>query len=143
MIALLLVPAALQAAAMAADEGYFHRRRGLPRWERRGHPIDTLSVAIAYAYLALASPTTTHAEIFALIAFASCVIVTKDEPIHARLCTAGEHWLHAILFVLHPIVFACFAALWWQHVTTPIALQLALTIAFGLYQITYWRDRQS
>jgi len=38
MRALFLVPAALQALVMLGDEGWFHRRRGLPRFvDIRGH----------------------------------------------------------------------------------------------------------
>jgi len=28
---------------MGVDEFYFHRRRGLPRWERLAHPLDTMT----------------------------------------------------------------------------------------------------
>lgn len=137
-VALLLVPALLQAAAMAADEGYFHHRRGLPRWERLGHPVDTLTVALAYAWLVAAAPGPHALAVYAALALVSCLVVTKDEWIHARLCTPGEHWLHAVLFVLHPIVFAGFGLLWWRGHATPVVAQLALTAAFGVYQIAYW-----
>jgi hypothetical protein len=136
---LLLVPAALQAAAMAVDEGWFHRRRGLPRWERLGHPIDTATVALAYGFLAAAAPSQTHAAIYAALVAASCLVITKDEWIHARACTPGEHWLHAVLFVLHPIAFAAFGVLWWTGHPGPVHAQLALTIAFAIYQLVYWR----
>ena len=137
-----VIAAALaQGAALAVDEAWFHRRRGLPRWERLGHPIDTLSAALAVGWLAIAAPSPHQLAIAIALALASCLVITKDEWVHARACAPGEHWLHAILFVLHPIVFACFAALWWQHVTTPIEIQLALTITFGAYQVTYWRSR--
>ncbi len=40
----LFIPFALQTCCMAVDEVHFHRQRGLPRWERLGHPLDTLTV---------------------------------------------------------------------------------------------------
>jgi hypothetical protein len=40
----LFIPFALQMCCMAVDEVHFHRQRGLPRWERLGHPLDTLTV---------------------------------------------------------------------------------------------------
>ena len=141
MIALLLAPALAQAIAMAIDEGYFHRRRGLPRWERLGHPVDTATVALAYAWLALAPPTPAHAAVFAAIALASCLVVTKDEWIHARVCAPGEHWLHAVLFVLHPIAFAGVAVLWWRGLPWPARAQVALALAFATYQLVYWSPR--
>ena len=39
---LLYLPFAVQGLAILVDEFWFHHRRGLPRWERLGHPIDTL-----------------------------------------------------------------------------------------------------
>src|ERR1019366_3333568 len=33
-----------------------HQRRGLPRWERLGHPLDTLSVAGCYGWLVATGP---------------------------------------------------------------------------------------
>jgi len=139
MRAVLLVPALLQAAAMAVDEGWFHRRRGLPRWERIGHPVDTASVALCYAWLLAAPPSPVNLGVYAALGLASCLIVTKDEWIHARVCTPGEHWLHAVLFVLHPVVFAGFAAWWWSSgPALVIAGQLALTLGFGIHQVLYW-----
>jgi 2-polyprenyl-6-hydroxyphenyl methylase/3-demethylubiquinone-9 3-methyltransferase len=137
MLALCIVPIAVQAIAMAVDEGYFHRRRGLPRWERIGHPLDTLSIAVCLAWL-LVAPRGAALPVYAGLAVVSCVFVTKDEPIHAKLCTAGEHWLHAILFVLHPIVLAAFAWLWWAGRLGAIATQLAFVLGFLAYQIVYW-----
>lgn len=139
MQALLVAPAILQAAAMAVDEGWFHRRRGLPRWERVGHPVDTLSVALCYAWLVVAAPSSTNLIVFAALAAFSCLVVTKDEWVHARLCSPGEQWLHAVLFVLHPIVFAGFAAIWWSGRNPEVLVaQLTLTAAFGTYQLLYW-----
>ena len=137
---LIYLPALLQGGAMVVDEGVFHRRRGLGRWERLGHPIDTLSVAAVYAWL-LAVPVGAPAAIpgFLAIAIGSCLLVTKDEPVHARVCGAGEQWLHAVLFLLHPIAFgAAFfvargAGSRWFLVGT-----LAATVAFGAWQLLYW-----
>jgi hypothetical protein len=138
MTLLLVAPALVQTALMAIDEGWFHRRRGLPRFERLGHPVDTASVALAYAWLAAVPPTRGHAAVFAALALASCLTVTKDEWIHARVCTPGEHWLHALLFVLHPIALAGFGVLWWTHHRAPVAVALALTVGFGAYQLIAW-----
>src|SRR5262245_62756094 len=47
----LLIPFILQTFCMAVDEFYFHRRRGLPRWERLGHPLDTLAALACFVWL--------------------------------------------------------------------------------------------
>ncbi len=51
MFYFLAVPFALQGLAILVDEFYFHRRRGLPIWERWGHPLDTLSLLICWLFL--------------------------------------------------------------------------------------------
>ena len=144
-LALALVPVALQGAVMLVDEIAFHRRRGLPRWERIGHPLDTLTVALCVAWLVATRPGSGALTVYAALAVFSTLFVTKDEWVHARLCSAGEHWLHALLFALHPIVFAALGALWWtgEH-RAVLAVQLGLVLALGAYQVVYWnliRDR--
>jgi hypothetical protein len=136
MLAVLLLPIVLQASVMAVDEGVFHRRRGLPRWERLGHPVDTLSVAAAYAWLAAGGGLAGYA----VLAAVSSLLITKDEPVHARVCSPGEHYCHALLFVLHPTVFLAVGLAWWSGRATWLpAAMLVLTFTFALYQLVYWR----
>ncbi len=138
MIALLALPLALQAVAMFFDEVHFHRRRGLSRWERVGHPLDTLTVLACFA-VAIAAPCTTRSlVVYIALASFSCLFVTKDEPVHARDCSPGEHWLHAVLFVLHPVALAAVAVLWMRGLHKFVLAQAALTFAFGAYQLLYW-----
>lgn len=139
MLAVLLVAPLVQAAAMLADEGVFHRRRGLPRWERIGHPLDTSTAGVCYAWLLANRPSSYALSVYAALAMVSCLFITKDEIVHARLCEPMETWLHAVLFVLHPVVFVSFGAIWMLGLgTTWIYAALAATIAFGLYQTIYW-----
>lgn len=136
----LIAPMLLQGLAMLVDEGVFHRRRGLPRWERIGHPLDTLTVVLTFGFALFTDPAAPHAlPAYVALALFSSIFVTKDEPVHARVCGPGEQWLHAVLFVLHPVVFLCYALLWRGGGHRGVmALQLALTAAFGLYQLIYW-----
>jgi hypothetical protein len=142
----LLFPAFLQMLAMLFDEGVFHRKRGLPAWERVGHPLDTLTVAVCYAWL-VASPPGPHAlAVYVGLAGFSCLFVTKDEFVHARLCEPAEGWLHSILFVLHPVVFLAFGVLWYSAPASGpagqgaffVRAQLVATLGFCLYQVLYW-----
>jgi hypothetical protein len=141
-----VVAFAAQAAAMAVDECRFHRRRGLPRWERIGHPLDTITVLACYGWLVAMPPSRPMLFVYGgLVAFSS-LFVTKDEPLHARRCTPGEHWVHALLFVIHPIVLGAAGAIWW-YAELPhdlFAIPLGLTGLFGLYQVAYWhlKDRR-
>lgn len=138
MLILVILPLALQGIAMIVDEGWFHRRRGLPRWERIGHPIDTLSIALCLGWLVLAERTTDALWVYGALAAGSTLLVTKDEGVHARRCSAGEHWVHALLFVLHPIVLAALAVAWWRGHGGVVAGQLVAVVGFLAYQIVYW-----
>jgi hypothetical protein len=147
MTALLLVPLGLQSVAMIVDEFYFHRQRGLPKWERWGHPIDTLSVLAVYA-VALWVPYTTFAlYVFLALAAFSSLLITKDEWVHSRVCKPGEQWLHAILFVLHPVVLASLGAVWassairfadLQSLKPAIGIGAAMTLLMLVHQVVYW-----
>lgn len=142
MVVLIVAVFVLQAAAMLVDERVFHRRRGLPRWERIGHPLDTATVLACYAWLLLVPPSRSTAVMYVVLVMFSSAFVTKDEPLHAERCPPREHWLHAILFVLHPMVLLGAGWLWWTaqlHVL--IVAQLVLTAVFGVYQILYWSPR--
>jgi 2-polyprenyl-6-hydroxyphenyl methylase / 3-demethylubiquinone-9 3-methyltransferase len=142
VIAACFVPIGLQALAMIVDEAHFHRRRDLPRWERLGHPLDTLTIVLCLVWLLAGGGM----AIYIALAIASTLFVTKDEWVHAKHCTAGEQWLHAVLFALHPIVLAAFGYLAWRGETGLLVGQLAITVAFMAYQLIYWnvlRDRAS
>ncbi|HEY5951987.1 MAG TPA: bifunctional 2-polyprenyl-6-hydroxyphenol methylase/3-demethylubiquinol 3-O-methyltransferase UbiG [Kofleriaceae bacterium] len=147
MIAVCLIAIGLQAAAMIVDEFWFHRRRGLPTWERLGHPLDTLTIVSCLAWLLATPPNAAVAvPVYAGLAIFSTLFVTKDEGVHARLCGGGEHWLHSVLFAMHPIVLAAFAWLWWHGERSLLIGQLAVTLAFMTYQLVYWnviRDRRN
>jgi 2-polyprenyl-6-hydroxyphenyl methylase/3-demethylubiquinone-9 3-methyltransferase len=139
LVTLFLIPIALQMVAMAVDEGVCHRKRELPRWERIGHPLDTLTIAICLAWLVAMPRGAAHAlSVYVALAAASTLFVTKDEPVHARMCTPAEHWLHALLFVLHPVVLGAFAVMWWTGHARLLVVQLAIVGAFGVYQLVYW-----
>ena len=143
MLPLLLFPALLQGLAMFVDEFVFHRKRGLPRWERLGHPLDTLSAAACYAWLVCVPAQQPHAlAVYVGLCAFSCLFITKDELVHAKLCEPRELWLHAVLFVLHPIVFLAFGVVW-RSGRDAWVLRGALgsTLAVLAYQFSYWNVR--
>ena len=75
---------------------------------------------------------------FIILAILSCLFIAKDEWVHARLCSGGEQWLHALLFVLHPLLFIAAWILWKSGETGWLAAQMMLTASFMLYQTVYW-----
>jgi hypothetical protein len=132
------IPLALQALCMLVDELYFHRARGLPRWERIGHPLDTLSVLACYAVALSLTPEIRNLGFYVAVSALSCLLVTKDELVHAQHCQPLEQWLHAVLFILHPIVLGVGALLWLNQERTLLWLSASLTAAFACYQALYW-----
>jgi hypothetical protein len=153
VFALLAVPFVIQALALSFDEFVCHRRRGLPRWECIGHPLDTASVFLPVAVVIFRPLDLLSFIVFCLAALFSCLFVTKDEWVHARECNAVEHWLHSVLFVCHPLVFVSTGVLWswrdvphvfgldpqWNSVAqNAIFMQFSVLILFCLYQIIYW-----
>jgi hypothetical protein len=151
-----IIPFAAQALVMFFDEFYFHVRRGLPKWERIGHPLDTLTVLLCMGYVIWVPFSTTTLILYILLAAFSSIFVTKDEFVHKEHCPASEQWLHALLFTLHPITLG-FAGFIWPvvqgiEVTPWIALWLDnsealrsfLVMQFGamslffFYQVVFW-----
>jgi hypothetical protein len=151
-----LLPFALQALAIAFDEGYFHYRRGLPKWERIGHPIDTASVLLCMGFVLFVPFSFKTLIIYIILASFSCLLVTKDEFVHKDHCPASENWLHALLFTLHPITLTAAGFIWpvvqeaevfpwianWLTHTQSLRLflyfQFTTMTLFMLYQIVFW-----
>lgn len=129
---------AVQALVMLVDEAHFHRRRGLPRWERIGHPIDTASVLACCLVALLGEPTPRALSVYTALAIGSCLLVTKDEFVHSRECEPAEQWLHALLFLLHPLMLIGLAVLWLEQARAVLLAQTVATALFGSYQAIYW-----
>lgn len=139
---------------MGFDELYFHRARGLGPWERVGHPIDTLSVVACLGWVLVLRPNRVAAVSYVVMAIVSCLLITKDEWVHARRCGPGEHWVHALLFLVHPVMLGAVGVIWpalharsaaalpWiagdRLLFFVVAAQFALTAAFFAYQVAYW-----
>ena len=130
---------AIQALVIGVDEFYFHFKRGLPKWERVGHPVDTFSVILVFAAFNFTHyDGSTPAWLWGLMIFSSALI-TKDEWIHHEYCEAAETWLHSLLFLIHPLVFISGWLLWRE--SGPHFLHRAQGIGlclFLIYQIVYW-----
>jgi hypothetical protein len=152
----ILFPFIAQGVLMILDEGYFHLRRGLPLWERIGHPLDTLSVCVCIGYALFIPFSFEHLKTYLILAVISCLMVTKDEMVHKHICPRREMWLHAVLFSLHPLILIS-TALIWSYTTSeapPVWLntwlrypeflglfligQFFLALGFLFYQIVYW-----
>jgi hypothetical protein len=156
MLWLLMLPFAIQIAVITFDEFYFHVRRGLPKWERIGHPLDTLTVLVCFAFITFVPYSSLALKLYIGLAIFSCIFVTKDEFVHKECCPASEQWLHALLFINHPIVLASAGLLWLviDGTTTPawlsslaphadllrtaLKMQIGCVALFLSYQTLYW-----
>lgn len=135
----LLIPFVIQAIAITFDEFYFHVKRGLPLWERIGHPIDTLSALACFLYVLWSPYSATALVGYICLAVLSCLLVTKDEWVHKEHCEGKEQWLHALLFLNHSIMLLALAFIWKNgHFTNFLWVQTGMVGLFCLYQIIYW-----
>jgi hypothetical protein len=141
MLFLWIIPFLLQAPLILLDEWIYHRKRGLPTWERIGHPLDTLSVVICLSLPSFAAYSPFSFKIYLGLAVFSCFMVTKDEWVHKHHCPAGEHWLHAVLFLNHPVLLTAAGFLWASAVpwaASFLKLQMCLAALLMIYQGVYW-----
>ncbi len=128
-----------QGFALVYDELIFHRQRGLPRWERWGHPIDTFSVLLCLGMTLVLPARQPWMGIYFCSAILSCLCVTKDEWVHTTLCKPAEQWLHSMLFLLHPILLWAIYSLWLGNEGMfLLRVETILCAAFMVYQILYW-----
>lgn len=152
----IFVPFLVQIVVIGVDEAYFHLRRGLPRWERIGHPLDTLSVLACLCFVLFVPYSATALKGYIGLAAFSCLLVTKDEFVHKHHCPASEQWLHALLFLNHPLVLASVGMMWpiaaggsapswlvtWlthpQEIAFFLMMQTVAIASFFLYQTIYW-----
>ena len=123
-----------QGILMFFDEFKFHHDRGLGKWERIGHPVDSLFFLIPFVYTQLFS----NIYIFIGLSLFSCLLITKDEFVHAEECMPTEQWLHSVLFVTHPIALYGLWVAWQNNFNMIIQIQSVIIFLFMLYQIIYW-----
>jgi hypothetical protein len=149
---LVLIPFFIQIVAIGLDETIYHLKRDLPKWERIGHPLDTLSVIACILFVLLIPYRPELIKYYIGLAVFSCLLITKDEFVHKHHCPAGEHWLHALLFVNHSLLLSLMGLMWpkltmpelssWlpsvEIVTPFLWIQAILASIFCLYQIIYW-----
>ena len=119
---------------MFFDEFKFHHQRGLKKWERIGHPIDSLFFLIPFLYTLKFTST----YLFIGLCIFSSLLVTKDEFVHAKECGASEQWLHSVLFLMHPVAFVGLWVAWQNNFVVIVQLQSLLIFMFMLYQVIYW-----
>lgn len=132
---MLYLPFIIQGLCMVVDEFYFHEKRGLLKWERLGHPLDTLTVLICYSSLLFGDVSLN--TYIALCVF-SCLFITKDEFVHAKECTAPEQWVHSLLFILHPLCFLSAYLLFLNQDLSFLKIQTGVIFVFMIYQIFRW-----
>lgn len=135
---MMFIPFALHALIMGIDE-VIHHKRGLKRWERWGHPLDTLTVLACILFVLNAPFNQTNQMIYLGLAIFSTLFVTKDEWVHSRECNPFEQWLHALLFILHPVLLYSVYYFWSMDAYPFWFIPLPYGVAlFGLYQLVYW-----
>lgn len=134
------------------DELFLHRKRGLTLYEARLHWIDTALVVFVQALAVFCEPTGFTMTLYLLAAILSCLSITKEEWLHREVCSGSEHWLHAMMFMLHPLSLLA-AGITWQRLDRPLIhladwrlnvllVYTAGTAIFLVYEMFYWRGNR-
>jgi hypothetical protein len=149
----LFLPIIMQMLIVSFDEVYYHNKRPLKRSEQLGHALDTLTVLLPLALMLFIPPTTFTVLAYTILSIFSCLFITKDELGYHHCCEAGERWLHAMAFTLHPLAFIGAGLLWPAiHLSAStnrmaeliryrgdevyfIAGNAALLLLFGIYEV--------
>jgi len=134
MQALILTIWISQGVLMFFDEFIFHRRRELGKWERLGHPIDSLFFLLPFIYTQFFK----NEYVFIILSIFSCILITKDEIVHSEECLPLEQWLHSVLFIIHPIALYFLWEAWKNELHSLIQVQSVIIFIFMLYQYFYW-----
>lgn len=150
----LLIPFVLQVLWIAIDEFYCHHQRKLPRWERIGHPLDTITVLACLFWILYIPPTATSVRVYLALSIFSSLFVLKDDDVHYRECGVFERWLHTFVLTLHPVVLLSAGLLWpalhnqaahfydliqyhgFEH--SFLAFETTMIVLFLFYQTIYW-----
>lgn len=108
------------------------------------------------AYVLWVPFSTSTVILYGALALFSSLFVTKDEFVHNEHCPASEQWLHALLFLLHPITLIAAGFIWpvasnievpaWlsqlldnkEALRSFLVYQLSAMGLFFLYQTIYW-----
>lgn len=150
---LILIFIGFHAILMIFDEFFFHRKRGLPKWERIGHPIDTTFMLFCFFSIIYLPMTKSNIILYFCLSVISCFMIIKDEFVHLKYCGKFEQFLHALLFILHPVILVILFLSWPSFTRTSINyledfkspllkiviyFQFISAILFLLYQILFW-----
>jgi len=123
-----------QGILMFFDEFVFHHKRGLGKWERIGHPVDTIFFLLPFIY----TQFFTNTFVFIGLSIFSSLLITKDEFVHTEECEGRENWLHAVLFIFHPVALFGLWVAWQNNLNNIIIVQSIIIFVFMLYQTIYW-----
>lgn len=127
----------MQGILLLYDDVVLHRRRGLPRWERAGHPIDAFFFSLPIAIAAFGGPTT-PSGVYWTLSFLSCIIILKDEWVHVGRIGALEATIHAALFVIHPVTLVAAWRLAQTGETLGLVLAWIALLGVVSFQTIYW-----
>ncbi|MEZ4749478.1 MAG: hypothetical protein R3B54_02275 [Bdellovibrionota bacterium] len=134
-----LIAWGIQGLLMTLDEGVFHRKRGLRRFESYGHVADSLVFGSVLCVPAFAPATLPWLYVYVGGAIFSALLITKDEWVHTDSCEPTENWLHALLFVNHPVLLFLTGGLWWQGEAVLFRTGLPFAVfGFSIYQWAAW-----
>ncbi|MFZ4405438.1 MAG: hypothetical protein ACOYOK_15175 [Pseudobdellovibrionaceae bacterium] len=127
----------LQGALLIYDEAVLHRQREMPNWERWGHPVDTFFFLLPLALGGFLQGDFSQHHFIGLCIL-SCLVILKDEWVHAGRIKGFEGLVHGLLFILHPIVlFMAYRNLLDKNYLVLQTTSMVLTVVM-VFQFLFW-----
>lgn len=144
MVGFLLSMMVIQVILFNVDEYYFHRKRGLVKQEVISAIVDGALYLIPLLIAIFLPFNSLWQKLYIGFAMISCLSIAKNECFYPSL-TAPERVVHALLYILHPVMLYTFYISWEQnYFTTMINFWMIQIIYMALgaktltYQIIYW-----
>ncbi|MCB0405820.1 MAG: hypothetical protein KDD51_13640, partial [Bdellovibrionales bacterium] len=111
----------------------------LGKFESYGHIADSLVFGSVLCICAFAPATLFWLYLYVGGSVFSAVLITKDEWVHTVSCPATENWLHALLFLNHPVLLFLTGGLWWLGEAAVLRAMIPFAVyAVSIYQWVAW-----
>lgn len=129
----------IQLSLMTVDEFVFHKRRGLSVFESYGHVADSALFGLALCVPGYMQYSSSALYAFIALGILSSLLITKDEWEHSGSCEPAENWVHALLFINHPVLLFCIGLLWWRGEASLLRSIFPVAVfCFSVYQALAW-----
>ncbi len=145
MVLFISITTIFHAFAFAYDEYVLNKRRDLSQGEINSALIDGIIYLSTVAFTIFTTYSDVLGSLYVFLASCSCISIIKNEYFYPNNLPKIERIIHAILYILHPLILYAFYLSWkenfFQTNMTYWMLQLgymALGFKAMSYHVIYW-----